>query len=162
MSGNAGVNNSTSTMQLVLQMQAGEQLTFSWKASTEDNYDYLKFYVNNSQYGQSLTGNTDWMSVTYTAATTGTYTFQWRHIKDNYVGSYNDCGYVRDVSYVSAVTPGDVDNNGVVNSMDALAILRYSMDLMDLNAQQLAAADYNGDGVVNSMDALAILRSVMN
>ena len=160
-SGNAGVNNSTSTMQTVVQMEAGEQLTFSWKASTEDNYDYLKFYVNNSQYGASLTGNTDWMTVTYTAATTGTYTFQWRHIKDNYVGSYDDCGYVRDVCHVMNVLPGDANDNGVVDSADALLVLRYSMNLAVLSDSQLRAADVNGDGVVNSVDATLIMRMSM-
>ena len=160
-SGNAGVNNSTSTMQTVVQMEAGEQLTFSWKASTEDNYDYLKFYVNNSQYGQSLTGNTDWTTVTYTAPSAGTYTFQWRHIKDNYVGSYDDCGYVRDVCHVMNVLPGDANDNGVVDSADALLVLRYSMNLAVLSDSQLRAADVNGDGVVNSIDATLIMRMSM-
>ena len=160
-SGNAGVNNSTSTMQTVVQMEAGEQLTFSWKASTEDNYDYLKFYVNNSQYGASLTGNTDWMTVTYTAPSAGTYTFQWRHTKDNYVGSYDDCGYVRDVCHVMNVLPGDANDNGVVDSADALLVLRYSMNLAVLSESQLRAADVNGDGVVNSIDATLIMRMSM-
>ena len=160
-SGNAGVNNSTSTMQTVVQMEAGEQLTFSWKASTEDNYDYLKFYVNNSQYGQSLTGNTDWITVTYTAPSAGTYTFQWRHTKDNYVGSYDDCGYVRDVCHVMNVLPGDANDNGVVDSADALLVLRYSMNLAVLSDSQLRAADVNGDGVVNSIDATLIMRMSM-
>ncbi|MBO6061973.1 MAG: hypothetical protein J6P98_07675 [Clostridia bacterium] len=160
-SGNVGVNNSTSTMQLVLQMQAGEQLRFKWKVSSEQSYDYLKFYVNNSQYGSSLSGETDWATVTYTANSAGTYTFQWRFSKDEYVGDYDDCGYVNDVEYIRNYTPGDIDGNGVVDSIDALMVLRYSMNLAALSASQLQAGDVNGDGVVNSVDAAIILRMSM-
>ena len=163
-SGNVGVNNSTSTMQLVLQMEAGEQLTFRWKASSEDDYDFLKFYVNNTQFGDSLSGETEWATVTYTAAANGTYTFQWRFIKDQYVGSYDDCGYVDDVRYIRNITPGsgDINADGSVDSVDALLALRYSMQMQELDAEQLARADVNGDGVVDASDALLILRAGMN
>ena len=160
-SGNVGANNSTSTMQLVLQMQAGEQLRFRWKVSSEQNYDYLKFYVNNTQYGSSLSGETNWLTVTYTASSAGTYTFQWRFIKDEYVGDFDDCGYVDDVEYLRSYTLGDVDNNGIVDSNDALMIMRYAMQLQMLDATQLLAADVNGDGVVDSNDALMLMRMTM-
>ena len=162
-SGNAGVDNSTSTMQLVLQMEAGEQLTFRWKASSEDDYDFLKFYVNNTQFGDSLSGETEWATVTYTAAASGTYTFQWRFIKDQYVGSYDDCGYVDDVRYIRNITPGsgDVNLDGFVTSEDALLALRYAMGMQDLSAEQIAQGDVNGDGQVTAEDALIILRRGM-
>ena len=151
-------------MQLVLQMEAGEQLTFRWKASSEDDYDFLKFYVNNSQYGASLSGETEWATVTYTANTAGTYTFQWRFSKDQYVGSYDDCGYVDDVRYIRNITPGsgDINADGSVDSVDALLALRYSMQMQDLTAEELERADINGDGVVDATDALLILRLSMN
>ena len=161
MSGNVGVNNSTSTLQLVLSMQAGEMLTFSMKASSEDDYDFLKFYVNNTQYGSSLSGETDWVNVTYTAQSSGTFTFQWRFNKDQYVGDYDDCGYVKNVSYISAFVPGDVNLNGSVDSADALLVLRYSLGLEQLTSTQLQRADINGDGTVDSSDALSILRSAL-
>ena len=51
---------------------------------------------------------------------------------------------------------GDVNNDGSVNSSDALSILRYSvgLDEADIN---LKKADINGDGQVNSSDALKVL-----
>ena len=161
-SGNVGVNNSTSTMQLQLNMQAGERLTFRWRASSEDDYDFLKFFVNGSQYGVNLDGETAWQTVTYTANSAGTYTFQWRFVKDQYVGSYDDCGYVDNVEYIRNYTVGDVDNDGIVNSNDALLIMRYAMQLQLLDATQLLAADVNGDGVVDANDALLLMRMSMN
>jgi hypothetical protein len=158
-SGNGGTSSSTSTMQLVLQMQAGESISFDWKVSSEANYDKLGFYVNNNQQGSLISGSTNWATITYTAATTGTYTFQWRYTKDYSVNSNDDCGYVDNVTYHRAVQLGDVNADGIVDSADALLILRYSMNLGTLTAAQLSVADINGDGVVDSADALLLLRA---
>ena len=162
-SGNAGVNSSTSTLQLVIDMQAGETLSFRWKVSSESNYDKLGFYVNNTQQGNLISGNTSWATITYTAPTTRTYTFEWRYTKDVSVHTGDDCGYVDAVAYSGSVPPlmGDVDNNGSVDSADALLVLRYAMGIATLTPNQLIVADVNGDGVVNSSDALAILRGVL-
>jgi hypothetical protein len=52
---------------------------------------------------------------------------------------------------------GDVNNDGSVNSADALMILSYSVGLPNINID-LKKADVNGDGAVNSMDALNVLK----
>ena len=161
-SGNGGVQSSTSTLQLQLQMQAGESISFDWKVSSESNYDKLGFYVNNNQQGQLISGSTSWETITYTAASTGTYTFQWRYTKDYSVDSNDDCGYVDNVVYNRAYTLGDVDFNGTVDSADALMIMRYAMQLSALDPSQLLAADINDDGVVDSLDALMLMRMAMN
>lgn len=161
-SGNMGVNSSTSTLQLVLQMQAGESISFDWKVSSEYNYDKLGFYVNNTLQGSLISGSTNWATITYTAPSAGTYTFQWRYTKDTSVHNGDDCGYVDNVVYNRAYTPGDLDGDGTVSSADALLVLRYSMNLSNLTANQLLAADVNGDGVVNSVDATLIMRQSMN
>ncbi|MBQ1893599.1 MAG: Ig-like domain-containing protein [Clostridia bacterium] len=161
MSGNAGVNNSTSTLQLAVHMEAGDQLTFRMKASSEDDYDFLRFYVNNSMYGSQMSGESEWREVTYTAQTSGSFTFQWRFVKDQYVGSYDDCGYICGVRLISSVVPGDVNYDSAADSADALLVLRYSMGLEELTADQLARADVNGDGAVDSADALRILRDYL-
>ena len=54
---------------------------------------------------------------------------------------------------------GDVDGDGEITAGDALAVMRYSMDLDEL--ENLAAADVNGDGIVNMADALLIMRAAM-
>jgi hypothetical protein len=161
-SGNKGVNNTTSILRLVLDMEAGETLTFDWKVSSE-NYDKLGFYVNSQLQGSQIAGAPDWETVVYTAQSSGTYTFEWRFKKDGSVHALDDCGYVDNVIYsgASAVTPGDVNADGMVDSSDALIILRSAMGLTQLNAQQAASADVNGDGSVDSADALMILRSSM-
>lgn len=55
-----------------------------------------------------------------------------------------------------AYRPGDADNNGAVNSADALTILHYCVsDDVTINT---ANADINGDGTVSILDALCIFQ----
>jgi len=161
-SGNAGVNSSTSTLQLVLHMEAGDSLSFRMKVSSETNYDKLGFYVNGQQNGELISGNGSWQDKSYVAATSGTYTFQWRFTKDVSVASYDDCAYVDDVEYTgTAFAAGDVNGDHSVDANDALTVLRYALHIIDLTPAQLERADFNGDGNVDANDALAIMRSAL-
>lgn len=60
-------------------------------------------------------------------------------------------------SMSSARFMGDVNNDGDVNSSDALAVLRYAVGTTD--NMDTRYADMNGDGDINSSDALEILRT---
>lgn len=52
------------------------------------------------------------------------------------------------------VTPGDVNGDGVVNSLDASLVRAYYLGTTtDINVE---AADVNGDGVINSLDGSQI------
>lgn len=158
-SSNDGFDKTTSTLRLVLDMKKDESIAFDWKVSSEANYDKLGFYVNDSQQGSLLSGNMDWRNVTYTAANDGTYTFEWRYVKDVSVADGDDCGYVDNVVYNRLYIPGDIDNDGVVSSVDALMALRASMGVIELTADEITRADVNNDGVVDMSDALWILRN---
>lgn len=59
-------------------------------------------------------------------------------------------------------TPGDVDNNGSINSLDALLVLKHVAGIENsiLTGTYRAAADVNKDSSVNSLDALLILKRV--
>ena len=59
------------------------------------------------------------------------------------------------LSELSAL-PGDMNNDGILNALDASEILKYSVGISA--GANLAAADINGDGTVNASDAAAVLR----
>ena len=58
----------------------------------------------------------------------------------------------------NGILRGDVNGDGVVNATDALMLLRYSMDLLQLSVEQLSRCDCDGNGVIDTLDALVILR----
>ena len=54
---------------------------------------------------------------------------------------------------------GDVNGDGVVNALDAAAILKAAVNN---TAIDVAVGDYNADGAVNALDAAAILKFVVS
>lgn len=56
---------------------------------------------------------------------------------------------------------GDVNDDGVVNIVDATLIQRYSTEVMTFNQIELQVADYNNDGKVNVKDCTAIQKSLV-
>lgn len=63
-------------------------------------------------------------------------------------------------SVVMQILPGDVDDNGIVDRLDANMILKYLAGKISLSDIELLAADYNLDGSVNKTDATLILKSL--
>lgn len=85
----------------------------------------------------------------------------------HYGGGTPDWYYIAETFTVTTdgpiddITPGDANQDGNVNSGDAVAILRHMTGGTTLTGNGLLAADYNEDGKVNTGDATAILRSMV-
>ena len=60
------------------------------------------------------------------------------------------------------IVMGDVNNDGLSNSTDALLILRHTVKLTTLEGEYLFAGNVNYDNLDNSADALKILRYSVN
>ena len=104
--------------------------------------------------------------MSYTAATTGSYTFTWVYSKDGSVNRDEDCGYLDNVNVPgytggSEYELGDVNMNGSVDMNDVTLVMRHAMGLISLSSEQCQLADYNRDGNVNTADAAAIMRRAM-
>lgn len=61
-----------------------------------------------------------------------------------------------------AYTLGDVNGDGKINADDAVLVLRYAVELTELNETQKLAADVSKDGRINADDAVLILRFAVN
>ena len=55
--------------------------------------------------------------------------------------------------------PGDMDNDGILNSKDALAIIKNYLEI-EIGNNPLVA-DLNGDGYINAKDALIVLKKYL-
>lgn len=98
-------NNQTSNMETTL-IGPGS-LTFWWKVSSEENYDFLRFYIKNIEQTGSLariSGEVDWVKKTVSIPA-GNQTVKWSYTKDG-VASYNsDTAWVDQVIYAPASAP---------------------------------------------------------
>lgn len=73
-------------------------LSFWWRTSSESNYDFLRFYINNNQQ-HSISGSTSWLFREYTLTEPLVYTLKWSYTKDGSVNSGQDCGWVDQLIY---------------------------------------------------------------
>ena len=55
--------------------------------------------------------------------------------------------------------PGDVNNDGTLNALDAAELLKHIIGIS--GGANVMFADFNGDGAINALDASSILRSVI-
>ena len=62
------------------------------------------------------------------------------------------------LNVTKAALLGDANDDGEVNSIDAMYILQYDVELIGEDEINLELADVNGDGKVNSIDAMYVLR----
>lgn len=161
---NIGSTQSTITMEAVT-LQAGDVLKFDWMVSSENNYDWLVFYVNGTQVNR-ISGVTEWATYSYTIPSDGNYIFKWSYEKDSSLNREEDTGWLDEVRIDYANPPigngdGDVNGDGSVNTQDAILALRHAMSLIVLSQQQQSHADVNGDGSVTAADAVSIIRIAM-
>jgi surface antigen len=74
------------------------RLTFWWKVSSENGYDYLRFLVNGVEQ-KSITDEVDWRLETYTLPA-GSQTLRWSYTKDETGSAGRDAGWVDEVAFV--------------------------------------------------------------
>ncbi len=82
---------------MTLNVTVGGEITFYRKVSSENSYDYLKFYIDNDLQGQ-WSGEEDWVKETHTVAT-GNRTFKWVYKKDNSAGNGSDCAWIDYITF---------------------------------------------------------------
>lgn len=107
-------DNQVSTMFLEYSVATDGELSFWYKVSSEGGYDYLKFYINNSQQDE-WAGEIGWTQATYDLSA-GDYTFKWVYDKDGSVSNGEDCAWVDFIVFPASgdnvlVAAFDVDNN---------------------------------------------------
>jgi hypothetical protein len=87
-------NNSTSRLEVTLSVGKDDSISFYTKVSSEQDYDWLHFFIDDVPLGQ-WSGEQDWQRVSY-PVTPGTHTFKW--------------WYVTDISFLNGSNAGWIDN----------------------------------------------------
>ncbi|KQC08498.1 MAG: hypothetical protein APR54_04605 [Candidatus Cloacimonas sp. SDB] len=90
-SGNIGSNQTTSLV-LPLEILVTSDIRFWKKVSTEANYDYFTFYIDDILQN-NWSGEVDWSEETYTIPS-GHHVLKWEFAKDGYVDEGQDCAWL--------------------------------------------------------------------
>jgi len=133
-SGSIG-HNQTTIISITLEVSADDSIAFYRKVSSEEGYDYLKFYIDNSLQGQ-WAGNLGWERMAFPVSV-GEHTFIWEYEKDSYVSNGSDCGWI---DYIIFPT---MDVNAGPLSLEAVA---YPDELCSGTSSRLFAIPSGGTG----------------
>ncbi len=90
-------NNGSTTLQITLNVAASGNLRFWRKVSSENNYDFLKFFIDGTETG-SWSGTQAWAEMTYPVSA-GSHTFKWTYSKDVSQASGSDCAWIDDIIF---------------------------------------------------------------
>ena len=88
-------HNDTSAVHMTLTVNHSNHVSFAFKTSTENNYDWLYFFIDGVQKGR-WSGARDWSEISF-PITPGTHTLSWRYTKDYSVNSGSDCVWIDDI-----------------------------------------------------------------
>ena len=77
-------------------------LTFYWKVSSEEGWDYL-VYIDGAQQG-SISGEVDWHQMSYNIGS-GPHTLNWTYEKDFCLSGGSDCGWLDKVEFTPDTQP---------------------------------------------------------
>jgi len=86
-----------SYFEVTMDIPIAGDVSFYYKVSSETNYDFLKFYIDNIEQG-SWSGEIDWTQTTYSISA-GTHTFHWEYIKDDSVSSGADTAWIDNIAF---------------------------------------------------------------
>ena len=102
---------SSSYIETIVNMAAGETLSFQYQVSSEEDYDGLRFSVNgDTELFASGWEQSNWRSFTYTAPSTGSYVMRWEYTKDSSVSKGFDYAMIDTVRYVGSHSYGNALN----------------------------------------------------
>ncbi len=129
-------NNQTSSISISLFVQEDNEISFYQKVSSEANYDYLRFYIDNTLQ-DSWSGNGNWEFETFNVES-GFHTFKWEYYKDQAVTSGQDCGWIDEITFpVSSiiVTPTVLEFYDVQSCVEGLefSIINNSTEEVIIN-----------------------------
>lgn len=90
-------HNGTTTLTINVNTMLRDSVSFYYKVSSENNYDFFRFYIDGTQkIKESGTTNSEWQYKKYTL-TAGEHILKWEYSKDQSQSSGEDCVRIDDV-----------------------------------------------------------------
>jgi len=96
-------NNSTSRLEVTLSVGKDDSISFYTKVSSEQDYDWLHFFIDSVPLGQ-WSGEQDWQRVSY-PVTPGTHTFKWWYVMDISYQHGSNAGWIDNIVFPSPILP---------------------------------------------------------
>jgi len=162
-------DDASTEMKLTIEVAGPDSISFYRKVSSEDGYDYMEFYIDNSKKDE-WAGTVAWGRVAY-AVTEGEHTFRWVYAKDVYVTGGDDCAWVDYIELpamndgIMSVNAGgnyqscvgmDYETNAYAQNYNSLMWETSGSGTFDDNTSMDAVYTPSADDYLNGMVTLSI------
>jgi hypothetical protein len=126
--------------------------------------DYSVFVSENGGSFRTWLANTQATEATFEGQPGSTYAF-YATARDR-VGNAEESPAIADATTTAGGAPvpaglGDVNNDGSVDVIDAIMVLKHVVGVEALTAEQIPRADMNKDTQIDVIDAIKILRKAV-
>ena len=95
-----------------------DSVTFYYKVSSEENYDFFRFYIDGTEM-IAASGNVDWTRAAFPISS-GNHTFKFSYEKDWGGSLGSDCAWIDDLSLPRTVVPFDTTGLAIATVDDGL------------------------------------------
>jgi len=149
-------SNGNSSLSISMTNASADSLTFYYKVSSEQDYDFLKFYIDGTEK-DSWSGEIGWSRAAYLIPA-GQHTFKWTYSKDYYGDSGSDMAMLDDISFpcmdASGVGIEDVNNGNItIKPNPATNYVQLSVDA-SINLQNAYYQLFDLSGRLLSQEAV--------
>jgi len=147
-----GQHNATSTLLLTMNVLKEDSISFYRKVSSEEDYDFMKFFINNKLMGQ-WSGIKDWERFAFPVPQ-GAVVFKWTYEKDQYVSQGADKAWLDELSFPYISSPATTPQIKRVSSAsiypNPAEDLQYIEFILDRPAQvTITLQDISGKHIRN-------------
>ena len=118
-------------------------VSFWYKVSSENNYDFFEFYINGSRRLRT-SGEVGWTKFTNNSLSNTNHTFEWRYTKDTYVDAGADRAWVDQISFDQ--NGGYQEWSNTNSASDSGEVDSDSDGLIDLVEYLVAGSSLSQDG----------------
>ncbi len=109
-------DDQTSSLSISLFVQDDSEISFYQKVSSETDYDYLRFYIDNTLQ-DNWSGNGSWEFETFSVES-GFHTFKWEYYKDGGVSSFQDCAWIDEIIFPANSVDVTPDANSMIQIVE--------------------------------------------
>jgi hypothetical protein len=144
-------DNQTTSMVITANVLADGNISFDMKVSSESGYDYLQFYIDNALTDQ-WSGNSNWTGMTYNVSA-GVHTFKWTYMKDGYVSSGADKGWIDNITFPSVSFDESGSITGIVTDAESGDLIEdVAITALHQSMYYFTTAETDESGVYGMMD----------
>ncbi|MBR4787428.1 MAG: T9SS type A sorting domain-containing protein [Bacteroidales bacterium] len=132
-------NNQSSTLSIRIEVGQPDTLSFYYKVSSEEGYDFLNFYINGTKK-DAWSGEIDWTKAQYIIPA-GQHTLKWEYKKDQMMSSGNDMAMLDLINLPIAAKSG-VGIEEVVSTNEILVYPNPTRDMVKIHSPEARPMQY--------------------